>query len=77
MTVALCATAIVVGLVAAAGVFALGLIVTVPKDRARRRAMRHGKKTKGPDSPTVWEFNELTAADGLEIRQGKGIRTTW
>jgi hypothetical protein len=62
---------------AAAGVFALGLFVTVPKDRKRRREMRHGKKTKGPDLSSVWAFNQLTEADGLEIRQGTGIRKTW
>ena len=62
---------------AALGVFGLGLLITVPRDRARRRARQQGQTLRGPKFPTVRQFNRITSADGLEIRQGKGVRTRW
>ena len=37
--------------------FALGLFVTVPKDRARRAILKHGCRLKGPELLTAAEFN--------------------
>ena len=37
--------------------FALGLFVAVPKDRARRAVLKHGRRLKGPELVTAAEFN--------------------
>lgn len=50
-------------------VFGLGLIVTIPKDTARARARRHGRRVKGPELVTARRFNRRTRADGIGLLQ--------
>ncbi len=63
------------------GVFALGLVVAIPKDIARARARRHGRRLKGPELVTASRFNRR--ADGIGFVQVPGVvrrlcgRTSW
>ena len=50
-------------------VFAVGLFVALPKDAARRRAQRLGRRLKGPELVTVGTFNRRTGGDGLVVIQ--------
>ncbi len=50
-------------------VFGLGLIVTIPRDTARARARRHGRRVKGPELVTAGRFNRRTRADGIGFLQ--------
>jgi type IV secretory pathway TraG/TraD family ATPase VirD4 len=47
----------------------LALAVAIPKDSARARARRHGRRLRGPELLTVREFNRRTQATGLGWRQ--------
>jgi len=51
------------------GVFLVGLIVAIPKDAARARERRHGRRLKGPELVTVREFNRRNRADGIGFVQ--------
>jgi type IV secretory pathway TraG/TraD family ATPase VirD4 len=55
------------------GVFVVGLIVAIPKDVARARARRHGRRLKGPELVTAAVFNRRTAADGIGFLQAPGF----
>jgi hypothetical protein len=61
------------------GVFVAGLLVAVPKDVARMRARRHGRRLKGPELVTVSQFNRRHLADGVGFAQQMGRlgRTSW
>jgi type IV secretory pathway TraG/TraD family ATPase VirD4 len=50
-------------------VFAIGLVIAVPKDLARARARRHGQRLKGPELVTAARFNRRTHADGIGFVQ--------
>ena len=50
-------------------VFALGLVIAIPKDLARARARRHGRRLKGPELVTAATFNRRTRADGIGFVQ--------
>lgn len=41
------------------GVFVLGLIMAIPRDRARVRMLEHGRRLRGPQMVTVKEFNPV------------------
>jgi type IV secretory pathway TraG/TraD family ATPase VirD4 len=51
------------------GVFFVGLIVAIPKDRARRRERKEGRRLKGPELVTVREFNRRNRSDGIGFVQ--------
>jgi type IV secretory pathway TraG/TraD family ATPase VirD4 len=45
--------------------FVWAMIFALPKDRARSRERRYGRKTKGPDLMTAAEFNRQQQSDGI------------
>jgi hypothetical protein len=51
------------------GVFVVGLLVAVPKDLARTRARRQGRRLKGPELVTALQFSGRHRADGLRFLQ--------
>jgi type IV secretory pathway TraG/TraD family ATPase VirD4 len=57
------------------GVFVVGLIVAIPKDAARRRERKLGRRLKGPELVTVAEFNRRNRSDGLGFIQQE--RSVW
>jgi hypothetical protein len=50
-------------------VFAIGLVIAIPKDLARARARRHGRRLKGPELVPAGAFNRRTRADGIGFVQ--------
>jgi type IV secretory pathway TraG/TraD family ATPase VirD4 len=50
-------------------VLALGLLHAIPKDLARARARRHGRRLKGPELVSGRRFNRRTRADGVAFVQ--------
>jgi type IV secretory pathway TraG/TraD family ATPase VirD4 len=50
-------------------VFVVGLVVAIPKDIARARERRHGRRLKGPELVTAAAFNRRTRADGIGFVQ--------
>jgi hypothetical protein len=50
-------------------IFVIGLVVAIPKDVARARARRHGRRLKGPELVTAATFNRRTRADGIGFLQ--------
>jgi hypothetical protein len=56
---------------AAVFVFVVGLLIAIPKDLARARARRHGRRLKGPELVTAAAFHRRTrAAAGSTIHVG-------
>jgi hypothetical protein len=51
------------------GVFVVGLIVAIPKDAARKRERKEGRRLKGPELVSVKEFNRLNRSDGIGFMQ--------
>jgi len=51
------------------GVFFVGLLVAIPKDAARVRARKEGRRLKGPELVTVSEFNRRNRSDGIGFEQ--------
>ena len=51
------------------GVFFVGLLVVIPKDAARARARKEGRRLKGPEIVTVREFNRRNRSDGIGFEQ--------
>jgi hypothetical protein len=48
--------------------FAVALFVAVPRDRARRRVWKHGRRLRGPELATTAEFNtRLGRTKGLRV----------
>jgi type IV secretory pathway TraG/TraD family ATPase VirD4 len=54
-------------------VFAVGLLLAIPKDVARARARRHGRRLKGPELVSARRFNRRTRADGVPFVQEPGL----
>jgi hypothetical protein len=48
-----------------AAIFAILLILTVPKDRKRTRVLREGRRLQGPEEVSVEEFNTRNQSDGI------------
>ncbi len=58
----------------ALAVFALGLFVAVPRDRARRMVLKHGRPLRGPELATAAEFNaRLGRSKGLLVYPPDGV----
>jgi hypothetical protein len=51
------------------GVLLLSLIVAIPKDAARARVRRHGRRLKGPELVTPRIFNRRMRSDGIGFVQ--------
>jgi type IV secretory pathway TraG/TraD family ATPase VirD4 len=47
------------------GIFVLGLFVAVPKDLARARERKHGRRLKGPELVSARTFNRRNRSDGI------------
>lgn len=47
------------------GIFLLGLILAIPRDRARVHMLEHGRRLKGPQMVSLKEFNRWSGADGI------------
>src|SRR5260370_14807533 len=60
-------------------VFLAGLLVAIPKDVARTRARREGRRLKGPELVTAAQFNRRCRADGIGFAQQRRSlwRTSW
>jgi hypothetical protein len=43
----------------------LGFLVALPRDRARRRVLKYGRRTKGPELVTAAQFNRSQQSDGI------------
>ncbi|HEV2425433.1 MAG TPA: type IV secretion system DNA-binding domain-containing protein [Terriglobia bacterium] len=64
------------------GVFLIGLVLAIPAERKRRRAVKHGRRLRGPEMVRASEFNRRNRSDGLgfvnrertiaEVLLGKG-----
>jgi hypothetical protein len=57
------------------GVFVLGLFVAIPKDAARKKVRKHGRRLKGPELVTFAEFNRRNHSDGVGFIQQE--RSVW
>jgi type IV secretory pathway TraG/TraD family ATPase VirD4 len=51
------------------GVFFVGLLIAIPKDAARARARKEGRRLKGPELVTVRKFNRRNRSDGIGFEQ--------
>jgi len=52
----------------ALGIFVLGLVLAIPRDRARVRMLEHGRRLKGPQMVTVKEFNQWSGGNGIGLK---------
>jgi len=59
----------------ALGVFVLGLLIAIPRDRARVRMLNHGRRLKGPQMVTVKEFNQWSGGNGIGFATTKRGQT--
>ena len=57
------------GLWGGLGVFFVGLLIAIPKDGARARARKEGRRLKGPELVTVRKFNRRNRSDGVGFPQ--------
>lgn len=46
-------------------VLVFGLVVAIPRDRARLRVRKYGRRTKGPELVTAAQFNRSNQSDGI------------
>ncbi len=53
--------------VGALAVFVMGLVLAIPRNRARRNIQEQGRRLKGPEMVTVKEFNRWSGADGISF----------
>jgi len=51
------------------GVLLVGLVVAIPKDAARKRERKEGRRLKGPELVSVKEFNRRNRTDGIGFVQ--------
>jgi Type IV secretion-system coupling protein DNA-binding domain len=56
----------------ALGVFVLGLVLPIPRNRRRRQIEEGGCRLKGPEMVTVEEFNRRSGADGISFLTTQG-----
>jgi len=61
--------------VGALGIFVLGLVMAIPRDRARVRMLEHGRRLKGPQMVTVKEFNQRSGGNGIGFATTKRKET--
>jgi len=58
--------------VGALGVFVLGLVLAMLRNRTRRRIEEPGRRLKGPEIVNVKEFNQWSGADGISFLTTEG-----
>jgi len=51
------------------GVLLVSLVVAIPRDGARRRKRKHGRRLKGPELVTARAFNRRNRSDGIGFLQ--------
>ena len=51
------------------GVFILFLLIAIPKDSARTRSRKQGRRLKGPERLSVRQFNKRNRSDGIGFPQ--------
>src|SRR5712692_5431157 len=51
------------------GVLLVSLVVAIPKDAARKRIRKHGRRLKGPELVTARAFNRRNRSDGIGFLQ--------
>ena len=56
------------------GVFIVGLLFAMPRDMARSRARKEGRRLKGPELVTVRQFNRRNHSDGIGFPQTQTFR---
>jgi len=56
------------------GVFIVGLLIAIPKDAARTRARKEGRRLKGPELVTVRKFNRRNRSDGVGFPQTRTLK---
>jgi type IV secretory pathway TraG/TraD family ATPase VirD4 len=56
------------------GMFLVSLLVVVPKDVARARARKHGRRLKGPELVTPRQFNRRTRSGGISFVQQQSLK---
>src|SRR3989454_4892816 len=56
------------------GVLLVGLVVAIPKDAARRRIRKHGRRLKGPELVTARAFNRRNRSDGIGFSQQQSFK---
>ncbi|MHB8413616.1 MAG: type IV secretion system DNA-binding domain-containing protein, partial [Candidatus Acidiferrales bacterium] len=56
------------------GVFFVSLLLAIPKDAARARARKEGRRLKGPELVTVREFNRRNRSDGMGFSQTRTLK---
>src|SRR5882762_7696498 len=61
------------GLIGGLGVFAASLIVAIPKDIARARRRKNGRRLKGPELVTSARFNRSNRSDGIGFVQQRSL----
>lgn len=62
------------GLWGGLGVFIIGLLIAIPKDAARARARKEGRRLKGPELVSVRQFNRRNRSDGIGFPQTQTLR---
>lgn len=50
-----------------------GLLFAIPKDLARARQLRHGRRLKGPELVTAAQFNRRNQSDGIGFTQKPSV----
>ena len=56
----------------ALGIFVLGLVLLIPRNRRRRQIEEEGCRLKGPEMVTVKEFNRRSGGDGISFLTTEG-----
>ena len=56
----------------ALGIFVLGLMLPIPRNRQRRQIEEEGCRLKGPEMVTVQEFNRRSGGDGISFLTAEG-----
>jgi hypothetical protein len=56
----------------ALGIFVLGLVLPIPRNRRRRQIEEEGCRLKGPEMVTVEEFNRRSGGDGISFLTTEG-----
>src|SRR5260370_8303471 len=65
------------------GVLLVSLVAAIPKDAARKRIRKHGRRLKGPELVTARAFNRRNRSDGIGFLQQQNFtqkilhRKTW
>src|SRR3989454_990267 len=56
------------------GVLLVSLVIAIPKDAARARTRKHGRRLKGPELVTARAFNRRNRSDGIGFSQQQSFK---